>query len=213
MRRAGLFAGLSIRNAALAFTLVEVVLAIGVIAFAFVALLGLLPIGLSTFRHAVDISVTAQIAQRVIGDAQEADFDALADHPQNVQQGEFFILPLRYFDDQGTEIDVADSAGGPSADERSRIIYVARVRGSKPGDPDPAQHAITRFTLFPTSDDAPHNPRDVTFLTIQIATNPGNRPLPIDNETQLYKSAAGGQRNQMITYSTVVARNGHTRKP
>src|SRR5687767_4065395 len=61
------------------FSLVEVVLAIGVVSFAFVAILGLVPAGMSQFRQAIDTAVCAQIAQRVIGDAQQTDFDLLID--------------------------------------------------------------------------------------------------------------------------------------
>ena len=43
------------RNSAMAgFSLIEVTLAIGIIAFAFVALFGLLPTGMQTFRASVD---------------------------------------------------------------------------------------------------------------------------------------------------------------
>src|SRR5947207_4035315 len=62
-----------------AFSLIEVVLAVGVVAFAFVAILGLIPAGMSQFRQAIDTSVCSQIAQRVINDSQETDFTTLID--------------------------------------------------------------------------------------------------------------------------------------
>ncbi len=62
-----------------AFSLVEVTIAIGIVAFAFVALVGVLPVGLQTFRRAVDASVSAQITQRIINDIQQTDFDILLD--------------------------------------------------------------------------------------------------------------------------------------
>lgn len=57
-----------------AFTLVEIVLAIGIVAFAFVAIMGMLPVGLATFNNAVDATVEAQIAQQVFADAQQVKF-------------------------------------------------------------------------------------------------------------------------------------------
>jgi len=48
-----------------AFSLVEVVLAIGVIAFALVAILGVFPVGLSTSHSAQDETRAAQIAQDI----------------------------------------------------------------------------------------------------------------------------------------------------
>src|SRR4051812_41937151 len=67
----------SLRRRSPGFTLVEVTLALGVIAFAFVALLALLPAGNNAFRRAIDLATCGQIAQRVISDAQNANFDTL----------------------------------------------------------------------------------------------------------------------------------------
>lgn len=77
-----------------AFSLIEVVLCIGIIAFAFLAIFGMLPVGLATFRQAMDNTVGAQIIQRLVGEAQQTDFPALIATPTT----------LRYFDDQGNEL-------------------------------------------------------------------------------------------------------------
>lgn len=53
-----------------AFSLIEVTLSIGIIAFAFVAVFGLIPTGLNLFRDAMDYSITSEIAHRVIVDFQ-----------------------------------------------------------------------------------------------------------------------------------------------
>jgi len=74
---------------------VEFVLAIGVVSFAFVGLLGLLPVGLNNFGAALDTSVRSQIAQRFISDAEQTDFDTLQNQ----------AAVVRYFDDEGTEKD------------------------------------------------------------------------------------------------------------
>ncbi len=74
-------------------------MAIGIVAFAFVAIFGLVPVGLNTFRAAMDTSVRTQLAQRLVFEAQQTDFDKLKDE-----------TALRHFDDEGTEVtDVADS--------------------------------------------------------------------------------------------------------
>lgn len=49
-----------------AFSLVEVVLALGVVSFAIVAILGVLPLGLQTSHYAQDETRAAQIAQAVL---------------------------------------------------------------------------------------------------------------------------------------------------
>ncbi|HSI87225.1 MAG: prepilin-type N-terminal cleavage/methylation domain-containing protein [Candidatus Methylacidiphilales bacterium] len=60
------------------FTLVEVTMAVAIIAFAFVPLFGLLPVGFSVSREAMDITVTSQIAQRLTTAALQTDFSKLA---------------------------------------------------------------------------------------------------------------------------------------
>ena len=89
-----------------AFSLIEVALALGIVAFAFTALMGMLPIGLGLFRSATDTSVATRIVQNVAGDLQQADFDTFA-----TADGRTF-----YYDEQGT---VQASAKG--------AIYWARV--------------------------------------------------------------------------------------
>jgi len=79
------------------FTLVEVVLAIGIIAFAFVPLVALLPIGLGVSRQAIDTTVQAQIAQQLITEAQQTDFSLLT----NLQNDS--VNKPYYFDDQGNK--------------------------------------------------------------------------------------------------------------
>ena len=92
------------------FSLVEVVLALGVVAFAFVAILGLIPAGMTTFRQAINISVCSQIAQKVIGDAFQADYDTLLTPLGTTVNGTTgdssvpFLMNYRYFDEEGNEI-------------------------------------------------------------------------------------------------------------
>jgi uncharacterized protein (TIGR02598 family) len=75
------------------FSLTEVALALGIASFAFVSLLTLVPLGLDHFRMALATSTRAQIVQRVVGDAQETDYDVL------LTAGGF----TRYFDEEGFE--------------------------------------------------------------------------------------------------------------
>jgi uncharacterized protein (TIGR02598 family) len=93
------------------FSLVEIVIAVGVAAFALMALLGLLPSGLKTFKSSVDASVGSQIAQRIFNDLQIADWASVTNNTN----------PVRFFDEQGTEL--ADS-------NAINCIYWARVNVS-----------------------------------------------------------------------------------
>jgi uncharacterized protein (TIGR02598 family) len=71
------------------FSLVEVIIALGIVAFAFVPLMGLLPVGLTSFRSAIDQTVLSQIVQQIGNESQQSDFDAVT-NPKN----------FRFFDEQ-----------------------------------------------------------------------------------------------------------------
>jgi uncharacterized protein (TIGR02598 family) len=60
------------------FSLIEVTIAMGVVSFALIALFGLLPTGLTTFRSSIDRSVASQIAQNIISQARQTDFSSLS---------------------------------------------------------------------------------------------------------------------------------------
>lgn len=82
------------------FTLVEVTLAIGIISFAFVAMFGMLPVGLNVSRQAMDTTIEAQIVQQMKTQALQTDFSML---------DELSGADEVYFDDQGKQVD--QSAG------------------------------------------------------------------------------------------------------
>ena len=98
---------------AAAFSLVEIALALGIMAFALVSVFGLMPLGLTSFKKAMDTSVGSQIAQQITVEAQQSDFDTLVG-----TQAASFARPVRYFDDQGTE-GVKGQAG---------MVYQANTR-------------------------------------------------------------------------------------
>lgn len=56
------------------FSLIEVVLCLGIISFAMVSLLGLMPVGLRAFRQSIDVTTQSQIAQQIMSEAQLADW-------------------------------------------------------------------------------------------------------------------------------------------
>ena len=190
-----------------AFTLIECAIAVGLTAFALVGLLSLLPLGMTTFRNAIDISVGSQIFQRVVTDAEQTDFDALL--KQADAASEFYVLPTRYFDDQGNEVTVA-KPDAPTALEKMRIIYHVRVRGSRPGPARISEHGITHFSSLPAlPGKVRFNPRDSTFLTVQIVNNPGGTALPCDG-AELWSEADARRRNlSFSTYSMVITRNAY----
>ncbi len=126
-----------------AFSLVEIALALGVMSFAMVGLVGLMPIGLGMFHDDLDRSVHTQVAQRLISETQQTDFNQLVATPQ----------VLRYFDDQGNEL---------AASLKARAIYQANVSvdvtaTTLPGAPLPNANLATVYIQVAT------NPGNVSY--------------------------------------------------
>lgn len=199
----------------------EISLALAIVAIALVALLGLLPSGLTNFRAAMDAQTAGEIFQRVVADAQETDFDALV-YPEKLippqsplEHGgtgsQYYRLPLRHFDNQGTEVKTV-SPDAPTSTEAKDILYTVRVRGSQPGDPNPKNHSADFATSLPGSSAPRFNPRDLTFLTIQVAVTNGTRQLApmIDSASFLISPALAAKSAMPVrTYAAIVARNGY----
>jgi uncharacterized protein (TIGR02598 family) len=82
------------------FSLVELVLALGIVSFAFVSLLALVPTGVTIFRETMDTTIGSQIVHRIINDAQQTDYPTLVATTSTE----------RYFDDQGNEVESLDDS-------------------------------------------------------------------------------------------------------
>jgi uncharacterized protein (TIGR02598 family) len=190
-----------------AFSLVEVALAVGVLAVALVGLYSLMPSGLANFRTAMDTSVTAQIAQRVLQDAQQAEFDQLIDRknlPDDPQRrgycperfsfrGPSIKSPaFRYFDDQGTEV-LPKGRKKLTEAERRLIVYQVSTR-------------IRPRAEMPTLRETAGQ---VAQVTVQIARNPTLAELAVHRdpdrpEHNLIKPTKGVP---VFTYSALIGKN------
>ena len=188
--------------------MIETALALGIVSFAFVGLMGLLPAGLTTFRKAIDTTVSAQIVQKIVSDAEQTDFDTLFAQAES-SDANFYVLKTRYFDDQGSEIVTAGAV--PTSAELVRILYQVRVRGSQPG-PSSIGSAPDNFTSLPQVNGERFHPRDSTFLTIQIGNNPGNQTLKVDAVKLWSTEDATKHGVSITTQSAVVTRNGPKKK-
>lgn len=192
-----------------AFSLVEVALAIGIVATVIVVLIGLFPSGLSTFRQAMNTSVGGQIAQQILSEAQQTDFDVLTDAKTNPNPAPYFtfLKPDRYFDEQGSEVIPASTAI-LSTSEKQRIVYWVRTRVSPKSDlPGTGPTTVNMSTL--------------ATVVVQIANNPGNQALAVaagaatDSASPMrllwsgsFQSDAYNTKSvQNILFSTHVARN------
>jgi uncharacterized protein (TIGR02598 family) len=172
-------------------------MAVAIVAFAFVALLGLIPYGLQTMREAIDTTVTAQIADRLVNDARQLDFDTLTRATSSGGQPSrpFRLGDPRYFDDQGSEVPEA---------ERERAVYHAIVR-------------VRPVTRVPAGGDQTIGLNDdLATITVQVAFNPNDIELEFvsgnsedDPQAELIDPKLG---LKLSNYGFLVARN-ETRNP
>lgn len=189
------------KKARAAFSLIEVSVSLSVISFAFIGVVGLMANGIEQFRGAIDSTVTAQIAQRILADAQQAEFDTLidADHlPALGENADFsFRAPkvtqpaLRYFDEQGNEVIPAGDT--PSASEIGRIVYHVNTR-------------IRPWADVPADTDAqkPH----LAQVTVQVAASNGAAQTPVDlGEGPTQNLFALPKNRPVFTYSALVSRS------
>lgn len=195
--------------------MVEVSIAVGILAVAMVALLGLMPAGMTTFRKAMDTSTTAQIAQRVLLDMQQADFDQILDTKNdhgNQSNYYTFTAPLRnsqqyrFFDEQGIELVTSGGTNSSLSNaQKTALVYQVNIRimptAAEPVDPDSIKGAVA-------------------LVTVQVARNPNNRTLTINrqqigdpkdpkfSQRNLFDPDATGNRGvQVFTYSALIGKN------
>ena len=120
------------------FSLVEITLAIGIIAFAFVALFGLLPSGLSVFRQSIDAANEMWIMQDLNTMIQVTDWSKDSGGKSKVEALAFSQGGLIYFyDEEGRLIDTAQNLdpSGTSEIELKRLYAVKLEidRAERPG--------------------------------------------------------------------------------
>lgn len=93
-----------------AFTLVETTIAMGIVAFAMVPILGLVPMGLGVFRNAISCTAEAQIVQAVSNEILLTEYSLVTN--------KYASTNLSYYSDEG---ELLLSASDPAA------IYTAKV--------------------------------------------------------------------------------------
>lgn len=110
-----------------AFTLIETVLAIGIVSFALVGIMGLLPCGLQVFRKAMDTTLESQMVQHLSGKISQTPYEDLS-----LLQGQNF-----WFDDSGNF--VAEN----SADGIYQATVTVNPQTTLPGSASPATDGLT----------------------------------------------------------------------
>ncbi len=150
------------------FSLIEVTISLAVVAFALIAIIGLLPAGVGISTRASMNSAATVIFERMVGDARQTDFSKLI-YPNNPQAtdpvttGQAFRLPnLRFFNDQGAEV-VPLNPATLSESEKAKIVYYVNTR------------VLTNAAL--PADKSNYIGQFLATVTFEIAYNPGNRDL------------------------------------
>ncbi|MEI9898639.1 MAG: prepilin-type N-terminal cleavage/methylation domain-containing protein [Chthoniobacter sp.] len=153
------------------FTLTEIVLALGIIAVAFVGVLGLLPAGLNASRQATNSTVTAAILEDLHNRLQG----------QQLKTGAPSFSPA-FFDDHGVFIDK-----NAPPEEQSRRLYRAEVKigtwNTKPVNTS-ALRPITitlSWPVDPTSGSAIGKDNPKTVVTYCATTLSGSDWAAIDS--------------------------------
>ncbi len=207
------------RGNASGFTLVEVSIAVGILAVALVALLGLMPAGMTNFRKAMDTSTTAQIAQRILLDLQQADFDRVIDAPltgpDSISAYYTFTAPtrnsrqFRFFDEQGVELTSPSGTNTSLSNaQKTALVYQVNVR-IMPTAPAPVSKDVLEGSFKGS----------VALVTVQVARNPNNRTLSVYKTVTDPNNANFAKQNlfdpdakenrgiQVFTYSALIGKN------
>ena len=144
------------------FTLIETALALGIVAFALVPLVALLPIGLQVSRNASDLTMGAQIAQRLSGMIAQDDY---SDYAALVQNQSLLESNFYFFDSEGQPI--INSNGKPvNADGTPATpLYTALI---ETGAAYSALNGVSNG-----NSDSQANSTTTATLVVQIANDPG----------------------------------------
>ena len=122
------------------FSLVEVALALGIVAFAFVSLFGLLPVGLGVFRNSIDVSNETWIMQGLNSMIQVTEWSKI----DALKQETF------YYNEEGRQ---TDTKANPSSNPKvvASRLYAVKVLiddFSRPNDSAKLPNSLRVIALF-----------------------------------------------------------------
>ena len=162
-------------------------MALGIMAFSFLVIFGLLGTGLTAFRQSKGVTVSSQIAQQIFADVAVMPFNTLTGSTPGSSPPIYYQLPnssiggtTRYFDEQGNETT------------KTSAVYWANIRVL----------TSTPFVGAITVTNA-----NLATVTIQVAYNPGHLApdLGTGTTTGEWTGTSGGVPLQIYTYNAFVA--------
>ncbi len=141
--------------------MIEVTLAIAITSVALIALLAMVPQGLMTMKLATDRAIEARIHQQIHAEL------ALASWPDRFD----FDDTIRYYDDQGIEVDRGNTSGDQD------LVYAARIFVPQAGSVLPerlAQGGGGGYRPIDLSGDV-NDENEVQLVLVEISTSPNVR--------------------------------------
>jgi uncharacterized protein (TIGR02598 family) len=96
------------------FSLVEVTLAMGLVSFSLVGLMGMLPVGLSNLREAMELQTQARIAQQLAAELQLLPF-------AEVSGGSYQSSFPRHYDEEGSSVTATEAIYTVTADALAAV--------------------------------------------------------------------------------------------
>jgi Tfp pilus assembly protein PilV len=138
------------------FTLAEVVLALGVIAFAIVAILGVFPLGLSTSHSAQDETRAPQIAQTILSTIASQTFNAVSIKLYNTVGAQNGSVDLDLTQETGSNANL----NGLSANNNGDVFVLAagtpKFFSAHSPPPNPAPDATPVYAISVLFNNAPN---------------------------------------------------------
>ena len=138
-----------------AFSLIEVVFALGIIAKIGVTMIGLLPSGFKNVKEAGDLAVISRILQSISSDALTSDWD---EYEERFSQGGKL---WQYYDDQGNTLDDKGA---------QNHIYTALVQIADPASSD---SSISTISLPGDESMQLDRSKDLRKIVIRVSNLPG----------------------------------------
>ena len=139
------------------FSLIECALSLGVVSFAFVALVGMIPVGLNSFHSAIDATVGSQIAQRLLTEVRQAKFSELGAFNLNPDRDPTKPSADYFFDGDGATTP-STTVENHIYEAAVQVFYASKIQvGVQPADlkSDPANahlaiiHVVVRRVSAP----------------------------------------------------------------
>ena len=129
-----------------AFSLVEVTLALGVIAFGLLAVVGLIPIALKASRDAVDLTRTSMIAQDVAARLPTLPYtDSQTPYLPPYTSATASKTATWFYDAAGHWLTINQSATPPYTNAYYRVDVVRNVPASYPVNTDSASRPLSDY--------------------------------------------------------------------